>query len=72
MLVLTRKVGEAILVGEATVTVTRIQGNVVRLGIVAPPDQTIRRIPTPILTVKRGGSATSDTTVRTDVRTDAP
>ena len=44
MLVLTRKSGEAITVGdEITVTVLEIRGNQVRLGIQAPHDIAIHR-----------------------------
>ena len=44
MLVLTRKVGERILIGETIeLTVIRIQGDKVRLGIVAPPEVPVHR-----------------------------
>lgn len=44
MLVLSRKVGERILIGDQiAVTVVRIQGNVVRLGIEAPSDLVVVR-----------------------------
>ena len=44
MLVLTRKVGERILLGnQITVTLVKIQGNTVRLGIEAPPHMTVVR-----------------------------
>jgi carbon storage regulator len=44
MLVLTRKVGERVLVGDkVAITVVRIQGNAVRLGIEAPPEMTVVR-----------------------------
>ena len=44
MLVLSRKVGESILIGEKiSVTVVRIAPGVVRLGIAAPDDFTILR-----------------------------
>jgi carbon storage regulator len=44
MLVLTRKEGERIALGDdILVTVVSIQGNKVRLGISAPGDVTIRR-----------------------------
>ena len=44
MLVLTRKVGERVLVGDkVAITVVRIQGNAVRLGIEAPPEMAIVR-----------------------------
>ncbi|MFO0957125.1 MAG: carbon storage regulator CsrA [Isosphaeraceae bacterium] len=44
MLVLTRKVGERIMIGESIVlTVVRIQGDKIRLGIDAPQEVTIHR-----------------------------
>jgi len=44
MLVLTRKSGESVVIdGSITVTVIRMRGNVVRLGIEAPKETLIRR-----------------------------
>ena len=44
MLVLTRKVGERIQLGDnITVTLVKINGNVVRLGIDAPPEMVVVR-----------------------------
>ena len=44
MLVLTRKVGERIRVGDdVVITVVRINGTAVRLGVEAPPQLTIAR-----------------------------
>lgn len=45
MLVLSRKVGERIVVGESgvSVTVIDIRGNRVRVGITAPPDTPVFR-----------------------------
>jgi carbon storage regulator len=44
MLVLTRKVGERIQLGDKiTVTLVKISGNMVRLGIEAPPDVSVVR-----------------------------
>ena len=44
MLVLSRKVGERILVGDqVTITVVRITGGGVRIGIEAPPELTVVR-----------------------------
>ena len=44
MLVLSRKVGERIQLGDQiTVTLVKIQGNTVRLGIEAPPNMNVVR-----------------------------
>jgi carbon storage regulator len=44
MLVLSRKVGERILIGEnISVTVVRITGGGVRIGVEAPPDMAVIR-----------------------------
>ena len=44
MLVLTRKVGERIQLGDnITVTLVKINGNVVRVGIDAPPEMVVMR-----------------------------
>jgi carbon storage regulator len=44
MLVVTRKVGERIVIGEnVTVTVVRIAGGMVRIGVEAPADYAIVR-----------------------------
>ncbi len=44
MLVLTRKVGERIQIGEEiSVTVVRIQGDKIRLGVDAPPTIAVHR-----------------------------
>jgi carbon storage regulator len=43
MLVLTRKTGERIRIGDAWVTVVRITPNSVRIGIEAPPEIGIAR-----------------------------
>lgn len=44
MLVLSRKVGERILIGEnISVTVVRVAGNGVRIGIVAPAEMPVIR-----------------------------
>ncbi|MCI0457964.1 MAG: carbon storage regulator [Gemmataceae bacterium] len=45
MLVLNRKIGERIVIGESIVlTVVKVQGRQVRLGIEAPPSVSIRRM----------------------------
>jgi carbon storage regulator len=44
MLILTRKVGETLMVGEdVTVTVMAVNGNQVRIGIKAPRDVAVHR-----------------------------
>lgn len=44
MLILTRKIGETVMIGEeVTVTVLGIKGNQVRLGINAPKDIAVHR-----------------------------
>jgi len=44
MLILTRRVGESIMVGdEVTATVLGVQGNEVRIGINAPKDVSVHR-----------------------------
>ena len=44
MLILTRKIGESVMIGEeVTVTVLDVKGNQVRLGINAPKDVTVHR-----------------------------
>jgi carbon storage regulator len=44
MLVLSRKVGERVLIGDrVAITIVRINGNAVRLGIDAPPEMVVVR-----------------------------
>ncbi len=44
MLILTRKIGEALMIGEdVTVTVMDVKGNQVRIGISAPKDVAVHR-----------------------------
>lgn len=44
MLVLTRRIGESIMVGKETkVTILNVKGNQVRLGITAPKDVPVHR-----------------------------
>ena len=44
MLILTRKIGETVMIGEeVTVTVLGVKGNQVRLGINAPKNVTVHR-----------------------------
>lgn len=44
MLILTRRVGETVMIGDhITVTVLRVKGNQVRVGVVAPKEIAIHR-----------------------------
>ena len=44
MLILTRRVGEAVVIGEeVTVTVLGVKGNQVRVGVTAPKDISVHR-----------------------------
>ncbi|RJQ47158.1 MAG: carbon storage regulator [Gammaproteobacteria bacterium] len=44
MLILTRRVGETLMIGDAvTVTVLGVKGNQVRIGVGAPKDITVHR-----------------------------
>ncbi len=44
MLILTRRVGEALVIGEdVTVTVLGVKGNQVRIGVAAPRDVSVHR-----------------------------
>lgn len=44
MLILTRRVGETLMIGDAvTVTVLGVKGNQVRIGITAPKDVAVHR-----------------------------
>jgi carbon storage regulator len=44
MLILTRRVGETLMVGDdVTVTVLGVKGNQVRIGVKAPPDVAVHR-----------------------------
>ena len=44
MLILTRRVGESILIGDdVTITVLGVKGNQIRIGIAAPKDMAVHR-----------------------------
>ena len=45
MLILTRRVGETLMIGdEVTVTVLGVKGNQVRIGVKAPKDVSVHRV----------------------------
>ena len=44
MLVLSRKVGEVLMIGDAVVTVVKINRDSVRIGITAPPSVSVDRL----------------------------
>ena len=61
MLVLARKIGESIIIdGGITVTVLKVKGNIVQLGINAPEEISIRRselcVPSPELATSVAGA----------------
>lgn len=65
MLVLTRKVGQQIRIGEGiVVTVVRIQGDKVRIGIEAPADVSIHREEVRRRIQSEAGSATEASPVQ--------
>jgi carbon storage regulator len=64
MLILTRRVGETVMIGnEVTVTVLGVKGNQVRIGVNAPKDVAVHReeIYARIKREEDGGSGTPDT-----------
>jgi carbon storage regulator len=65
MLILTRRVGETVMIGEEiTVTVLGVKGNQVRLGVQAPRDVAVHReeIHDRIKREQNGGPATGPAT----------
>jgi len=63
MLILTRRVGEAIMVGdEVTVTILGVKGNQVRVGVAAPANVSVHReeIYERIQQEKQAGKAVND------------
>jgi len=65
MLILTRRVGETLMIGDnVSVTVLRVKGNQVRLGVNAPKDVSIHReeIFEKIQQEGEGGDATTEET----------
>ena len=68
MLILTRKVGETVIIGnEVDVTVLGVKGNQVRIGVKAPKEITVHReeIYQRICHEKQNGSTRSDFTAAT-------
>lgn len=64
MLILTRRVGETLMIGdEVTVTVLGVKGNQVRIGVNAPKDVTVHReeIYERIKREQQGGNHSVDT-----------
>ena len=53
MLALTLREGETLLIGEAKVKVTKIQGKQVRVGVEAPPEVRVARQERPVSSTKR-------------------
>lgn len=65
MLVLSRKTGQQIQIGDnITITVNRVGGNQVRLGIEAPMETPIRRGELPIQAPGPAGNASLDQEIR--------
>jgi carbon storage regulator len=60
MLILTRRVGEALMIGDdVTVTVLSVKGNQVRIGVNAPKDVSVHREEI-FDRIKRDGDANAD------------
>lgn len=56
MLVLSRKVNESLVIGDnITITVVRVKGQVVRIGVEAPPHVPVRRAEIPAAETKTSG-----------------
>ena len=69
MLILTRRVGETLMIGDdVTVTVLGVKGNQVRIGINAPKDVSVHReeIYERIKAEQGGGSVTSGAVITAD------
>jgi len=69
MLILTRRVGETLMIGDdVTVTVLGVKGNQVRIGINAPKDVSVHReeIYERIKAEQGGGSVTSGASIDAD------
>jgi carbon storage regulator CsrA len=66
MLILTRRVGESVVIGtEVTVTVLRVKGNQVRLGVDAPKSVSVQREEI-FHRIQREGGVVQDSDFNTD------
>lgn len=73
MLILTRREGESVLIGDAvTVTVLRVKGNQVRLGVNAPKDVSVQREEISERVRAEVTEATSTISAASGVAADAP
>ena len=67
MLILTRRVGEAVIIGEnVSVTVLGVKGNQIRLGINAPKDVSVHRQEIFDRIQSENGAASAETEDETD------
>ena len=73
MLILTRREGESVLIGdEVTITVLRVKGNQVRLGVNAPKEVSVQREEISERVRAQVSDATSGPAPASSVSADAP